>query len=231
MFSRPDWRGENRRSLAILNRNPTFETIGSTVDIEAVVGTKEKIRREQCVPEISAKENWAANTVSSTFSFKNQYNSLKAYHASRQNKPRIGCAISRKRTIVLWLQVSVAFLVLGANLGWTIWATRIFGTRGGVGTVYTGSCFFSKNLNTYFHVAINVLGTALLGASNYCMQVVSSPTRSVIDAAHARWQWIDIGVPSVRNLSKLNMKNRLMWAGLMLTAAVLHLLFVFPTWN
>ena len=131
-----------------------------------------------------------------------------------------------KRSIVLWFQVSVAFAVLITNIVWVLWTTQIYGTKGGVGTIFTGSCSFSKSLNTYFHIAINVLSTILLGASNYCMQIISAPSRKDVDVAHASKMWLDIGVPSARNLLKLKWRYRIAWVGLIIVSAVLHLLWV-----
>jgi hypothetical protein len=54
-----------------------------------------------------------------------------------------------------------------------------------------------------FHVIINVFSTILLAASNYTMQVLCSPTRSDLDAAHAKGLWLDVGLPSLRNLRYL----------------------------
>lgn len=49
-------------------------------------------------------------------------------------------------------------------------------------------------------VIITVLGTLQLGASNYSMQCLSSPTRQEIDKAHSQGIWLDIGVPSLREM-------------------------------
>lgn len=46
----------------------------------------------------------------------------------------------------------------------------------------------------------------LLGASNYTMQVLSSPTRLVIDKAHARRRWMVIGVLSIHEISQKEQK-------------------------
>ena len=129
-----------------------------------------------------------------------------------------------KRSIVLRAQIFVASSVLIVNLIWTLWATGTYGTQDGVGTIFLGDCNYSQRLNTYFHVAINVLSTVLLASSNYSMQLVSAPTREEIDRAHQARKWMDIGIPSARNLLGREWKYRVTWVGLALSSAVLHLL-------
>ena len=75
------------------------------------------------------------------------------------------------------------------------------------------------------HLAINILSTLLLGASNYSMQCLSSPTRSDIDKAHSQGIWLDIGVPSVRNLRRLSTTRIVLWWLLAISSIPLHLLY------
>ncbi|KAL9626699.1 MAG: hypothetical protein Q9164_007815 [Protoblastenia rupestris] len=65
----------------------------------------------------------------------------------------------------------------------------------------------------------------LLSSSNYCMQILSAPTRKEIDNAHARRKWLDIGVPSVRNLKNVARKKVVMWWLLGLSSLPLHLMY------
>lgn len=69
-------------------------------------------------------------------------------------------------------------------------------------TLYDGHCDKVKRLDLWLHLFINVLSTLLLGASNYCMQCLAAPTREDIDKAHGQNGWMDVGVPSVRNLRR-----------------------------
>lgn len=75
-------------------------------------------------------------------------------------------------------------------------------------------------------LAINILSSLLLGASNNCAQLLSSPTRHDIDKAHAKGKWLDIGVPSVRNLGHISGWRVLLWALLFLSSIPLHLVYV-----
>jgi hypothetical protein len=129
-----------------------------------------------------------------------------------------------KRSVVLRGQVVITFLVLIINIVWTIWASTKYGTQGGIGTIFSGDCGTSQLLNVYLHIIINALSTLLLGTSNYCMQLISAPTRREIDHAHSQKRWLDIGVPSVRNIWNLGWSNKITWVGLGVTSAILHLL-------
>lgn len=58
------------------------------------------------------------------------------------------------------------------------------------------------------------------------MQCLSAPTRKEVDKAHAKGKWLDIGVPSVRNLTNIAKPRVGMWLGLGLTSLPLHLMWV-----
>lgn len=57
------------------------------------------------------------------------------------------------------------------------------------------------------------------------MQCLSSPTRSEIDKAHGQGIWLDIGVPSVRNLRRLSTSRIVLWWVLAISSVPLHLLY------
>ena len=116
---------------------------------------------------------------------------------------------------------SVCFI----NIALTTWAKTHFPVRGGFGTIQEGSCAKSKNLGFWLHLIINALGTMILGASNYTMQCLSSPTRKEVDKAHARKHRLDIGVPGVRNLLRISRFRATLWLLLALTSLPLHLLY------
>lgn len=119
----------------------------------------------------------------------------------------------------------VAAMVLIINLCFTIWAVSSFRTQNGLGTLYDGSCKRTRTLAFWIHLAINVFSTLLLSASNYSMQCLSSPTRGEIDKAHGQGIWLDIGVPSVRNLRRLSPIRVAFWWLLAISSIPLHLLY------
>ncbi|KAL6712992.1 hypothetical protein ACLMJK_009388 [Lecanora helva] len=116
-------------------------------------------------------------------------------------------------------------LVLLLNITATIWAATTWSTEGGIGTLQKGNCKHSSNLGFWIHLMINILSTALLGASNYTMQCLASPTRSEIDKAHQRGSSVDIGLPSVRNFWSIARHRKVLWGLLALTTVPLHLLW------
>ncbi|KAL8645139.1 MAG: hypothetical protein Q9226_007434 [Calogaya cf. arnoldii] len=124
----------------------------------------------------------------------------------------IGCAVA----------TSLVFLV---NLTVTIWAAAHYGIEDGLGTIHDGSCDNTKTMSLWTHFAINVLSTAILSASNYCMQCLSAPTRRDIDRAHARHVWLHVGVQNVRNLLYVSRIKAFLWLLLALSSIPLHLFY------
>lgn len=116
----------------------------------------------------------------------------------------------------------VVFIV---NLALTVWVGLKYGLEDGFGTIQHGHCKETKDLSLWLHVIINGLSTILLSASNCTMQCLASPTREEIDYAHRRGMWLDIGVPSMRNLSKISRTRVIIWVILVLSSVPLHLLY------
>jgi hypothetical protein len=92
------------------------------------------------------------------------------------------------------------------------------------GVMYHGNCQKVSNLSTSIHVLINILSSLLLGASNFCMQLLAAPKRDEIDKAHLQSMWLDIGVPSLRNIPHIAWARRLTWMILGLSSLPLHFL-------
>ena len=88
--------------------------------------------------------------------------------------------------------------------------------------LHEGDCGQIKRINTFFHVGINILSSLLLGASNLCMQLLAAPTRAEVDRAHLKGKWLDIGVPSWRNLSHISNKRKVVWWCLGISSVPLH---------
>jgi hypothetical protein len=116
-----------------------------------------------------------------------------------------------------------AAVVFSINLIVTVWGSTVRSS----GILLEGECDHVELLNTGLHVLINVLSTILLSGSNYCMQCLSAPTREEVDKAHAQKRWLDIGIPSIRNVRHLGKKRIILWITLAITSLPLHLLYVF----
>lgn len=120
---------------------------------------------------------------------------------------------------------AAAFLAFILNLSFILWATANTTVRDGIGTISDRSCASTKAWNTGIHVVINIISTTLLSGSNYCMQRLMAPTRSDIDKAHAKKKWLDVGVPSFRNLRRMTLGRKLLWLLLSISSFPLHLLY------
>jgi hypothetical protein len=136
----------------------------------------------------------------------------------------------QKRQLTGWrMGVLVALigttLVCLFNLVVTIYILCQGNTKSGYGTIYEGDCKKTRDFNVWVHLVVNVLSTLLLGASNYCMQVLSAPTRDELVRAHAKRLWLHIGIPSFRNLRYIARERAYMWLALLLSSLPLHLFF------
>lgn len=107
-----------------------------------------------------------------------------------------------------------------------IWASYMYGAKDGLGTIFEGSCNRTKHLSLVAHILIDTLGAVLLSASNYTMQCLSAPTRAEVDKAHAKKQWLDIGIPSIKNLRKISRVRLTLWCLLAMSSVPLHFMYV-----
>jgi hypothetical protein len=110
-------------------------------------------------------------------------------------------------------------------IGFTIWATV---TRQpdpqGIGTFTFGNCATIDVWNKAVHVVLNIIASLFLGAGNYCAQILVAPTRTEIDNVHRKGGYLDVGVPSIRNLLHLRWWRPLLWLLIGLLACSFHLL-------
>lgn len=119
-------------------------------------------------------------------------------------------------TIVLGVNITI--LVIGAKRG--------RGFEHGFSVPLTGMADEMAWWSSAIHILINALSTLLLAASNYTMQVLSSPTRKDVDKAHAKNEHLDIGVLSVRNLGRIPRRRLLLFIIMGLSSIPIHLLYV-----
>jgi hypothetical protein len=57
------------------------------------------------------------------------------------------------------------------------------------------------------------------------MQVLNAPTRSECDEAHAQDKWLDIGITSLHNLTRITWPRRVLWLLLGLSSVPIHLFY------
>ncbi|EKG16764.1 hypothetical protein MPH_05967 [Macrophomina phaseolina MS6] len=122
----------------------------------------------------------------------------------------------------------LSFLILIVNISITAaFYSKLHrkGKKTSVAPIQTGTCEDIKRSGVIIHLAINIASTLLLGASSYCMQSISAPTREDVDAAHKKGIHLDIGVPSYRNLRFIRRRRLLVWVCLCLSSVPLHLVY------
>jgi hypothetical protein len=130
-----------------------------------------------------------------------------------------------RRLVVLYICFAATFTVFVTNLTLTFWAWISKGVDSdGVSTLFQGDCAIVRKLDAGLHALINALSTILLAASNFGLQLVTAPTRAEVDTAHSKGGWLDIGVPSFRNLRKLSKWNIAIWICLTISSVPIHFL-------
>ncbi|KAH9238249.1 hypothetical protein K456DRAFT_1827108, partial [Colletotrichum gloeosporioides 23] len=94
-----------------------------------------------------------------------------------------------------------------------------------VWTFYTTNFREITTPNTLIHLILNVLSGVVLASSNFFMQICNAPSRREIDAAHAKRDWLDVGIPSWRNAFRLSWFKLTAWLVLFLTTIPVHMVF------
>ncbi|CAG8930226.1 unnamed protein product [Penicillium salamii] len=150
---------------------------------------------------------------------------------SKQSSPRPWRVLFKGWRFTIFLAFVSSLVVLFFNAGFLIY-TATHPHHGDKRVLYDGDCHKATWINTGIHLLINALSTILLGASNFGMQCLSAPSRKDIDRAHKEGRWLDIGVPSVRNLFRVSWKRSFSWIGLSFSSLPFHLFYnsaIYPT--
>lgn len=127
-----------------------------------------------------------------------------------------------RKTAVINTSIVAFFLV--ANFSILIWSVAKSGISGN--NVFSkDDCNKISLLNTFLHLLLNIASSLIIASSNFFMQVLNSPTRAEVDRAHARKHWLDIGVPSLRNVLNVSPYKSLAWLLFSLSSVPIHLLF------
>lgn len=121
---------------------------------------------------------------------------------------RSGVLLNVMLAFVIFL-VSIISMIIAALKGATVEETEIF----------TGSCTTATHMNWGLHGLIAALVVTNVAGACYVFQVLSSPTRGEVSAAHYVKKWLDVGVPSVRNFAHID-KSRVFLSLVLLMVAV-----------
>jgi hypothetical protein len=166
----------------------------------------------------------------STTSTFDSFESGTLHNSPSQTKRRHKSHLGREKwRIGASIAALVATLTALINLSIGAWATSLMGvsnpfSSGILVEIFHGDCKRASTMNTWAHLAINIVSTGLLAGSNYCMQCLVAPSRADIDRAHRQFKWLDIGLPSVRNLRYISARRRWLWVLLASSSVPLHLL-------
>ncbi|KAH7191753.1 uncharacterized protein B0J16DRAFT_353441 [Fusarium flagelliforme] len=133
-----------------------------------------------------------------------------------------------KRSLKFGALACLAIFII--NLCMTIWSSTLpldshNGQASGRRVIFEGSCSTTRTLNILIHLITNISSSVLLAASNYGMQCLTAPTRAEVNAAHAKLEWLDIGILSIRNLRKAPWSRVFLWWLLVLSSLPLHFLY------
>ncbi|KAI8279814.1 hypothetical protein K4K56_012524 [Colletotrichum sp. SAR 10_98] len=117
-------------------------------------------------------------------------------------------------TIILWILLAV---------------TRARGSSDSlifnISKIFEGDCDSARVRLMALKAFVNAFSTLILISSNYFMQMLAAPTRTDIDAAHRRSRWMDVGIPSMRNLRFVSPWRGVLWSLFALSSVPFHLLF------
>lgn len=129
-----------------------------------------------------------------------------------------------KKSLVGWrggvaLNVLLGVLILLTGVACLVYAAVKGMLSASESVIFSGSCATAERIDFGVHALVDVFAAVLLAGGNYVFQVLSSPTRGEVDAAHARKKWLDVGIPSVRNLAHVA-KSRAVLTVVVLLVAV-----------
>ena len=145
-----------------------------------------------------------------------------AFPNLKQSETLTGPTGWRFGTLVASYMVGTCLVI---NILFLLFAIAFAHVSDGTGTLFKGDCARARILDTGVHVIINGLATAVVGASNYTMQCLAAPSRSEVNAAHAEGTWLDIGVPSLRNLRHISRRRVALWSVLAVSSVPVHLMW------
>lgn len=150
--------------------------------------------------------------------------------AHSHNHPKVGPLQKNAQRFawqagIRWVTISAAS-ILTLNIAVTIFIVVRFTISSGVATIYTGECTTVSWADSGIHIAINLLSTAFLSASNYVMQILNAPSRIRLNDFHARGVPLHICISSFVNAIRMRTRQTGFWALLGISAIPLHLLCV-----
>ncbi|KAK4122382.1 hypothetical protein N657DRAFT_576349 [Parathielavia appendiculata] len=118
------------------------------------------------------------------------------------------------------MNVLAVFVVLMAGFVCLVVAISRVSLDGERSAFFVGPCAAARGPEGGLHAVISVFVVVLVAGANYTFQVIASPTREEVTAAHLGREWLDIGIPSFRGIRRIE-RGRGFLAVMVLVMAVL----------
>lgn len=128
----------------------------------------------------------------------------------------------RRTAVVNTILMSIVTACIAASLAWSM--SRAGSPRTNL-AIYEGPCTSTERINLALHLILNIVSTGVLASSNFFMQVLNAPTREEVDKAHGKFQHLEIGIPSLRNLRYVSLFKTTMWSLFVISSIPIHLVF------
>lgn len=205
-------RGETPESVARRNKNG-----GKLGERGVEIAHQHRIHRSNAAQLEGIESRPGSRSTASTIDEDDEEQVLTGWGKSRTGRNwrlftfgwRSGVAWNALLSLLLLIVVAVAIVV-------GIIRVSLFS---GDSIIFAGTCSTAKKIDWVLHAVISAFSMVLLAGASYTFQVLSSPTRAEVDKAHGRKKWLDIGIPSIRNLAHMDPK-RVVMATVLLVAAV-----------
>ncbi|KAK4217166.1 hypothetical protein QBC37DRAFT_63402 [Rhypophila decipiens] len=136
----------------------------------------------------------------------------------------------RKRFLPGWragieLNLFLTLLIFLAGVGCLIAIITRGPISSGESILFSGLCSTASSINWGLHGVINLFAVALIAGANYVFQVLSSPTRMEVSVAHQKKRWLDIGIPSIRNLTHIQGVRTLIIVVVLIAAVTTQIIY------
>lgn len=231
----------SRRSSGWINLRPASSVLGSDIIPDYVVNfmrgeTPETLarRRERegnpRTPDFYQVRDANASQAADFFSLHSRMGSRGTLEGILGNGKKGGKA---SKFMTGWrggvaLTISLAFMCLLVAIVAVILGATTKRLTGSPETIFEGKCGRARAIDLGLHAMINVFALFFIAGGNYGAQVLASPTRTEVATAHSKQRWLDIGIPSMRNLKGISKGRGLLSALVVLVAVGTQVMLVSP---
>ncbi|KAF5656834.1 hypothetical protein FHETE_10765 [Fusarium heterosporum] len=137
-----------------------------------------------------------------------------------EERPRLTRSLMTGWRAGVAVNMFLAFLILVASVTCLAFAS----VKGHMSTweslLMKGNSVTVEGIARGIMAGVNVFAIVLIAGANYVAQILNSPTRAEVDCAHSTFKWLDIGIPSLRNLSLIS-STRATLSGIMMAFALI----------